>query len=80
MLPIVKIENPGEEEHGVIYHGMNEYAAQYGMQGTGGYFFQCMMRIEISSLLFLDLIILVQQKLVDYLLLKNIEIRAMAKR
>lgn len=39
MLPIVKIENPSEEEYGVIYHGMKEYAAQYGMQGTGGYFF-----------------------------------------
>lgn len=39
MLQIVKIKNPNEEEHGVIYHGMNEYAANYGMQGTGGYFF-----------------------------------------
>lgn len=39
MFPIIKLDNPGEEEHGVIYHGMNEYAAQYGMGGTGGYFF-----------------------------------------
>jgi len=39
MLPIIKIDHPSEKEHGVIYHGMNEYAAQYGMNGTGGYFF-----------------------------------------
>lgn len=39
MFPIIKIDHPSEEDHGVIYHGMNEYAAQYGMGGTGGYFF-----------------------------------------
>lgn len=37
--PIVFIENPSEKEHGAIYHGMNNYAAQHGMSGTGGYFF-----------------------------------------
>ncbi len=39
MFRIVKIEKPSENDHGVIYNGMNEYAAQYGMEGTGGYFF-----------------------------------------
>jgi hypothetical protein len=33
MLPIIKIDSPSEEDHGAIYHGMNEYAAQYGMRG-----------------------------------------------
>ena len=36
---IVFIENPSEKEHGAIYHGINSYAAQRGMVGTGGYFF-----------------------------------------
>ncbi|HHF7345985.1 TPA: GNAT family N-acetyltransferase [Legionella feeleii] len=36
---IVFIENPSEEDHGTIYHGINHYAAQQGMAGTGGYFF-----------------------------------------
>jgi ribosomal protein S18 acetylase RimI-like enzyme len=36
---IVYIENPSEEDHDVIYHGINEYAAKYGLAGTGGYFF-----------------------------------------
>lgn len=39
MLSIVQVENPNEEDHGFIYHGMNEYAATYGMNGTGGFFF-----------------------------------------
>ena len=36
---IVAIENPTEQDHGAIIHGMNHYAAGRGMQGTGGYFF-----------------------------------------
>lgn len=39
MLPIVKIDNPTEDDHGVIIQGMNEYAAKFGMHGTGGYFY-----------------------------------------
>jgi ribosomal protein S18 acetylase RimI-like enzyme len=35
----VFIENPSEKDHGAIYHGMNNYAAQLGIAGTGGYFF-----------------------------------------
>lgn len=37
--PIVFIENPTEKDHGAIYHGMNKYAAERGLSGTGGYFF-----------------------------------------
>lgn len=36
---IVRIDNPTKNDHGAIYHGMNNYAAQYNMPGTGGYFF-----------------------------------------
>jgi len=39
MFQIIKIDHPSEEDHGIIHYGMNEYAAQYGMSGTGGYFF-----------------------------------------
>jgi hypothetical protein len=33
---IVAIENPTEQDHGAIIHGMNQYAAGRGMTGTGG--------------------------------------------
>lgn len=36
---IVLIKNPTEEDHGLIYHGMNKYAAEYGLSGTGGFFY-----------------------------------------
>lgn len=36
---LIFIENPSEKEHGAIYNGINSYAAQRGMAGTGGYFF-----------------------------------------
>ena len=39
MHSIVFIENPSEEDHGAIIQGINKYAAQLGMAGTGGYFF-----------------------------------------
>lgn len=39
MQPIVFIENPTEEDHGIIYQGINEYAAERQLAGTGGYFF-----------------------------------------
>ncbi|MBN9286878.1 MAG: hypothetical protein BGO43_05015 [Gammaproteobacteria bacterium 39-13] len=39
MHPIVLIENPSENDYAVIHHGINEYAAHYGLAGTGGYFF-----------------------------------------
>ncbi|WP_019216530.1 hypothetical protein [Legionella tunisiensis] len=42
---IVFIENPSEEDHGAIYHGINHYAAQQGMASTGGYFLQPMITI-----------------------------------
>lgn len=35
----VYIEHPSEKDHGAIYHGMNNYAAQFGIAITGGYFF-----------------------------------------
>lgn len=33
------IENPTEEDHGAIFHGINSYAEKRGLLGTGGYFF-----------------------------------------
>jgi len=39
IFPIVFIENPSKKEQGAIYHGINKYAAQRDMAGTGGYFF-----------------------------------------
>lgn len=39
MHPIIFIENASEEDHAIIYHGINAYAAKYGLAGTGGYFF-----------------------------------------
>ena len=39
MYPIILIENPSEDDHAVIINGMNQYAAKFGMAGTGGYFF-----------------------------------------
>ncbi|EKD71678.1 MAG: hypothetical protein ACD_46C00125G0002 [uncultured bacterium] len=37
--PLVFIENPTEEHHAAIYHGINEYAVKRGFAITGGYFF-----------------------------------------
>lgn len=39
MNQIVFIENPTEEDHGVICQGINRYAAQLGYADTGGYFY-----------------------------------------
>ncbi|MCE0722951.1 MULTISPECIES: hypothetical protein [Legionella] len=39
MHPIVFIENPSEEDHGAICKGIDQYAAQIGLAGTGGYFY-----------------------------------------
>jgi len=39
MHSIVLIENPSEDDYGIIHRGINEYAAKYSLAGTGGYFF-----------------------------------------
>lgn len=39
MYPVVLIENPTEEDHGVICQGIDNYAAERGLSGTGGYFY-----------------------------------------
>lgn len=39
MFSITRIDNPSEEDYGVIFHGMNEFAAQYNMHGAGSFFF-----------------------------------------
>ncbi len=36
---IISIENPTENDHGAIIEGINHYAAQRGLSGTGGYFY-----------------------------------------
>ncbi|HIF0260663.1 TPA: GNAT family N-acetyltransferase [Legionella pneumophila] len=36
---IVFIENPSEQDHGIICQGIDNYAAQHGLNSTGGYFF-----------------------------------------
>lgn len=39
MHSIILIDNPTEEHHAAIYYGINAFAAERGLAGTGGYFF-----------------------------------------